>query len=256
MQPFLDTLRAALRHAGGVRLDHALGLQRLWVVPEGEHASAGAYLKYPFEDLLRLIALESHRHHAIVIGEDLGTVPTKFRARCRRAGVAGMRVLWFEQTGKASFRPPARWDKAAVAMTTTHDLPTVAGWWHGTDIAWRAKVAQIGGDHTQHSARSRDKKRLWRAMVDSGAVKGPCPKGEQADIVVDGAITHVAGSACEMALIGMEDILGLEEQPNLPGTTDQHPNWRRRLPTGNGMDDPRPQARLRQLNFTRKQVKQ
>ena len=153
MQPFLDTLRAALRHAGGVRLDHALGLQRLWVVPEGKPASTGAYLKYPFEDLLRLIALESHRHRAIVIGEDLGTVPTEFRARCRGAGVAGMRVLWFEQTAKGAFRPPARWDKTAVAMTTTHDLPTVAGWWRGTDIAWHAKLAPIVDEDAQQSAR-------------------------------------------------------------------------------------------------------
>jgi len=253
MQPFLDTLRSALRHAGGVRLDHAMGLQRLWVVPEGRPASAGAYLKYPRGELLRLIALESHRHRAIVIGEDLGTVPEEFRAHCRRAGVAGMRVLWFEQTAKGSFRSPARWDKTAVAMTTTHDLPTVAGWWRGVDIAWRAKVEETD-EHATQSARRHDKARLWRAMVASGAVKGAAPSTEETDAVVDGAITHVAKSACEFGLIAIEDILGGEEQPNLPGTIDQHPNWRRRLPIGNGMDDGRAQARLRRLGSIRKRV--
>ena len=255
MQPFLETLRTALRHAGGVRLDHALGLQRLWVVPEGMPASAGAYLTYPFGDLLRLIALESHRHRAIVIGEDLGTLPAEFRARCRRAGVAGMRVLWFEQTAKGAFRPPARWDKAAVAMTTTHDLPTVAGWWRGTDINWRAKLASAGDEHAAQSARCRDKKRLWQAMVTSGAVEGLFPAEGASDEVVDGAITHVAGSACDLALIAIEDILGIEEQPNLPGTIDQHPNWRRRLPPGNGMNDGRAQARLRRLDSVRRKVR-
>ena len=97
-EPFLATLRAALRHAGGVRIDHIMGLMRLWLVPRGAPASEGAYLAYPVEDLLRLLALELHRHRAVVIGEDLGTVPPGFRARLRRAGIAGMDVLWFERT--------------------------------------------------------------------------------------------------------------------------------------------------------------
>jgi 4-alpha-glucanotransferase len=255
MQPFLATLRAALRHAGGVRLDHVMGLQRLWVVPEGKPASAGAYLRYPFEDFVRLIALESHRHRAIVIGEDLGTVPVDFRARCRKAGLAGMRVLWFERTATGTFRPPAQWDRAAVAMTSTHDLATVAGWWHGRDIAWRSGIGQASEEAAQQLARCHDKKRLWQAMVSSRAAKGPCPSTEQADKVVDDAIAHVAGGACELALIAMEDILAHEEQPNLPGTIDQHPNWRRRLPVGNGLNDKRVQARLRRLHLVRNKVK-
>src|SRR5216684_3663967 len=121
--PFLATLRAALSHAGGVRIDHVMGLMRLWLIPRGVPATEGAYLAYPLEDLLRLLALESHRHGAVVIGEDLGTVPPGFRARLRRAGIAGMDVMWFERT-RLTYRKPTRWRRDAVAMTTTHDLPT------------------------------------------------------------------------------------------------------------------------------------
>lgn len=140
---FIDMLRAAFAHAGGIRIDHILGLRRLWLVPEGESARHGAYLRYPLEDLLRLIALESWRHRAIVIGEDLGTVPPGFRERLAEHGLAGIRVLWFEgaHDGKG-FKLPYAWDRNAVGTTTTHDLPTVAGWWRGSDITWRNRIGQ------------------------------------------------------------------------------------------------------------------
>ena len=99
-EPFIATLRAAMRAAGGVRIDHAMGLTRLWLVPRGASPAEGAYLSYPLDDLLRLIALESHRHRAIVIGEDLGTVEPEFRERMADAGIAGMDVLWFQREGK------------------------------------------------------------------------------------------------------------------------------------------------------------
>jgi 4-alpha-glucanotransferase len=250
--PFLATLCAALGHAGGVRIDHAIGLQRLWISPEGGLASAGAYLDYPFEDMLRLIALESHRHGAVVIGEDLGTVPPGFRERSTKAGMAGMRVLWFEQTKRGGFRAPSRWGRQAAAMTTTHDLPTVAGWWRGRDIDWRAQID--GGPEPQaaHDFRQAERGRLWRAMVKSGAAKGDPPPLDQTDTVVDAALVHVSSSDCDLALIAIEDVLGLVEQPNLPGTTDQHPNWRRRLPPGDGLSAPKAVARLKALAKARK----
>ena len=142
--PFIATLRAALRHAGGLRIDHAMGLSRLWLVPEGADPAEGAYLTYPLTDLLRLLALESARHNAIVVGEDLGTVPAGFRETLDQDGVHGMRVLWFERGENNSFAAPQTWDAAALAMTTTHDLPTVAGWWSGTDIAARAECGRLG----------------------------------------------------------------------------------------------------------------
>ena len=136
---FLEMLRHAMRHAGGVRIDHALGLARLWVVPDGASAKDGAYIAFPLTDLLRLIALESTRNKAIVLGEDLGTIPEGFQDRLADAGTLGMRVLWFEKKHDL-FTDPATWTPAAAAMTSTHDLATVAGWWSGRDLQWRSQL--------------------------------------------------------------------------------------------------------------------
>ena len=169
--PFLDTLRATLRHAGGIRIDHVMGLARLWLVPDGMAPTEGAYLTYPVEDLLRLVALELHRHRAVVIGEDLGTLPWGFAGRLADHAVAGMRVLWFEREGDG-FKPAEHWDAGAVAMSSTHDLPPVAGWWRGTDIAARAELGQYAdGGAAEMAQREADRGRLWQA-VGAGAGAG------------------------------------------------------------------------------------
>jgi 4-alpha-glucanotransferase len=227
-EPFLATLRAAMRHAGGVRIDHAMGLARLWLIPHGASPADGAYLSYPIDDQLRLIALESHRHRAIVIGEDLGTVPEGFRGRMSEAGIAGMDVLWFTR-GKRGFLPPAAWRADAVAMTSTHDLPTVAGWWNGTDIDTREALGLAPDAATQRRQRGDERSVLWRSFKRAGAAKGSPPAPDEAGAAVDAAVRFVAKSASSLALIPIEDVLGLTEQPNLPGTIDEHPNWRRRL---------------------------
>ena len=226
-EPFLATVRAALRHAGGVRIDHAMGLMRLWLIPRGASAAEGAYLTYPLDDLLNLLALESRRRGAVVIGEDLGTVPPGFRSRLRRAGIAGMDVLWFERA-RQSFKSPARWRRDAVALTTTHDLPTVAGWWSGTDIRTRAALGRA--QEHEEGERAKDRARLWRAFSQSGAAEPPPPAADDSGPAVDAALTYVAQSPSALILAPTEDLLGLAEQPNLPGTVDEHPNWRRRLP--------------------------
>jgi 4-alpha-glucanotransferase len=228
--PFLATLRAALRNAGGVRIDHAMGLRRLWVVPAGASPADGAYLDYPLTDMLRLLALESYRHRAVVVGEDLGTVPEGFRDSLAGHGAYGMRVLWFEREGHA-FTPPSRWDTPAMAMTSTHDLPTLAGWWQGADIALRAEHGVLGRGQRRdelESERDADRAAIWHAITQSGAARGRPP--EQAEAFVDAALRHVAGSACELCLLPLEDVLGQVDQPNLPGTSGEYPNWRRRTP--------------------------
>ena len=243
-EPFLATLRAALAHAGGVRIDHIMGLMRLWLVPRGAPASEGAYLAYPLEDLLRLLALESHRHGAVVIGEDLGTVPPGFRARLRRAGIAGMDVMWFERT-RLSYRKPARWRRDAVAMTTTHDLPTVAGWWSGEDIRTRRALGR--GAAGEDDERKQDRVRLWRAFTAAGTAHSAPPPVDRPGAAVDAALGYVAQSPAPLMLAPLEDLLGLEAQPNLPGTIDEHPNWRRRLvPAAKDLfDAPEVEARAR-----------
>lgn len=227
--PFLELLRANLRHVGGLRIDHVLGLQRLWLVPEG--ASEGAYLRYPRQDLLRLVALESQRHRAIVIGEDLGTLPAGFQDVLSDAGVLGLRVLYFQRDHKL-FIEPARWSADAVATTTTHDLPTVAGWWEGRDLAWRTRLGLSDAAQREQDEAEREESRdcLWGAFAHAGLVRGEKPAPEAPDDLVEPAAAYVARTPAPLVLLPVEDVLGLGEAPNLPGTTSGHPNWQRRLP--------------------------
>ncbi|MDE1182073.1 4-alpha-glucanotransferase [Paraburkholderia sp.] len=238
---FIDMVRAAFAHAGGVRIDHILGLRRLWLVPEGESARDGAYLRYPLEDMLRLIALESWRHRAVVIGEDLGTVPPGFRERLSEHGIAGIRVLWFEQREQADgggFKSPAQWDRDVVGTTTTHDLPTVAGWWCGHDIEWRNRIGQTmaradGRDAVEVAMEERavDRAALWYAFQQAGVAAHdvPPPLAEPESAPVDEALAFVAATPTPLVTYPLEDLLALEDQPNLPGSIDEHPNWRRRM---------------------------
>ncbi len=233
---FIDMLRAAFAHAGGLRIDHVLGLQRLWLVPEGARPADGAYLAYPIDDLLRLIALESWRHKAIVIGEDLGTVPAGFRDRLAERGLLGMRVLWFERANDHGFRAPEQWGASALAMTTTHDLPTVAGWWEGHDIEWRHRIGQTaprrdGKDPVAvaQAERAADREALWHAFQQAGVAAHDVAMPPRDKPPVDEALAFVASTPAPLAICPLEDLLGLAEQPNLPGSTDEHPNWRRRI---------------------------
>ena len=227
---FRDMLQTALAHAGGMRIDHAMGLNRLWVIPEGGTGADGAYLSFPETDLLRLIKLASQHHRAIVLAEDLGTVPDGFQDRLREAGIDGMRVLWFERDSAQSFTPPARWTPRAAAMSSTHDLPTLAGWWTGGDIAVRDSLGQLADVAAARIERTADAASLWAAMRDAGAAAGEMPPADAPGRFADAACVHIGRSACELVMLPIEDALGLVEQPNLPGTLDEHPNWRRRLP--------------------------
>ncbi|MBV8977665.1 MAG: 4-alpha-glucanotransferase [Alphaproteobacteria bacterium] len=231
---YIETLRAAMRHAGGVRIDHAMGLNRLWVIPEGGDPKDGVYLQYPLRRLLALLAQESRAHRAIVIGEDLGTVPDGFRRALRDCGALGMEVLWFqrayEREGKP-FLPAECWSRAAAALTTTHDLPTLSGWWCGRDIDWLERLArksEHGDVASERWARGEDRSKLW-AAIGNGA---PEPTPQEPQIALAAALNFIARTACPLAVVPVEDVLGLVEQPNIPGTIDEHPNWRRRLPRG------------------------
>jgi 4-alpha-glucanotransferase len=235
---FIEMLRAVLAHAGGLRIDHALGLARLWLIPKGAAPSEGAYVRFPFDDLMRLIKLESWRAHAIVIGENLGTVPAGFNPQLARHGLLGISVLWFETSqddvGRTRFTPPQAWSRDAIATTTTHDLPSVAGWWCAHDLAWRARLnlfEQRDGGNGQAAAeqqRQQERPALWQACVQAGAASGPCPDADST-APVEAALRFVGATPAQLVLVPLEDVLGLREQPNLPGTTAGHPNWQRRL---------------------------
>lgn len=220
--PFVETLRASLRHVGGIRIDHVMGMNRLWLIPEGGTALDGAYVSLPAEDLFRLIALESWRHSAIVIGEDLGTLPYGFRDYLREQGVAGLRVLRFERT-QHGYVAPRDWDAQAAALTSTHDLVPTAGWWAGSDIA-------DAPDEEEHErVRAWDRGVLWGALCDADVAAGERPEADDTDPVVDAVIAYVAATPCALKIVPIEDALGIRVQPNVPGTTVEKPNWRHRL---------------------------
>lgn len=231
--PFLSLLRAVMRDRGGVRIDHILGLLRLWVVPEGADTADGAYLRYPLHDLLNLLALESWRHRAVVIGEDLGVVPPGIRAELSQRGVMGIDVLMFtrDYASDGHFLAPSEWRRDAVATTTTHDLPTVVGWRQARDLDWRARLGMAQPEELREARAQRklDIEALERAKARAAVC---------ADDPWLGTLCFTARAPAPLALLPVEDALALIEQPNLPGTVAVHPNWCRRLP------DPLPQATL------------
>lgn len=254
-EPYIATLRAALDHAGGIRIDHALGLRRLWVVPEGASPRDGAYLTMPLDDMLRVLAIESHRARAVVIGEDLGTVPEGFRPKMDERGMLGMRVLPFERD-EDGFIPAERWSQEAAAMTGTHDLATVAGWWAERDIDWNWRLGRTRPDAVEadeRATRAEERTLLWQAFTDAGVADAPEPSSDDPAPAVDAALAFVAGTPCELAILPIEDLIGAEEQPNLPGTIDEHPNWRRRMPapTPELLDRPDVARRVARINAMR-----
>ncbi|RVT90395.1 4-alpha-glucanotransferase [Sphingomonas crocodyli] len=246
--PWIAMVRRALAFAGGVRIDHAFGLARLWVIPKGETAQNGAYLHYPLVDLLRLLTLEADRVKAIVVAEDLGTPPAGFAQAAADRHMLGMRVLWFERDA-AAFRDPVDFTEASVAMTGTHDTPTVAGWWSGRDLVWSRSLGRSGVEEAEQQ-RAVDRGHFWRLVGDAG----PQPAPDAPERVVDAAIAAAGRAGSTLTIVPMEDLLGLEEQPNLPGTIDEHPNWRRRLgaPVDILCRDPDVQRRATLLNEGRR----
>jgi 4-alpha-glucanotransferase len=242
--PFIDTLRASMRHVGGLRIDHVMGMNRLWLIPSGAKPTEGCYVSFPSEKLFRLMALESWRHKTIVIGEDLGTLPWGFREQLLSQGVAGLRVLRFERD-QHGFRGAGSWDASAVALTMTHDLISTSGWWKGADL----DPAPEGPfpDDNPHSIRGL----LWAAFQNEGLVEGERPTPENAAPVVDAAVRFIARTACQLKVLTAEDALGVDDQPNAPGTITEKPNWRHRL-QGDAADLLNREDAIRRMNYLAK----
>lgn len=253
---FIEMVRANLAHAGGMRIDHVMGLMRLWVMPSGAGPAEGAYLNYPFDDLLRLLSLEAWRRNAVILGEDLGTVPEGLREKLAARNLLAMRVLFFERDHQGNFRPPMHWPRSALATSTTHDLPTINGWWQGHDIDWRIKV----GQHQEHERpaqleeRERERAGLLRLLREYA----PDIEGDLRDpeVLADACGAFIGRTPAPLALFPIEDALCLLEQPNMPGTIDEHPNWRRRYPGDSAtlLDSPACTRRLSIIANARKQT--
>jgi 4-alpha-glucanotransferase len=212
-RPFIDTIRAQLRHAGGLRIDHVLGLFRLWWMPAGAGPADGAYVRNPTDELLEIVALESERAGAVVIGEDLGTVPPGVRDELRRRRLLSTRLALFERV------PPSRYPRQAFAGVTTHDLPTIAGAWSGSDL----DDQRAAGITPDAGSLALLRKRLWAAA------------GLGTDASLDELVValhrRLAAAPPMLVAATLEDALRVEERPNLPGTVaSQRANWSRALP--------------------------
>jgi len=210
-EPLVQTIRAALRHGGGLRIDHVMGLFRLWWIPRGQHPRHGWYVRYPADDLLGIVALESHRAGAFIVGEDLGTVEPGVRERLAAWRVMSCRLLWFEP------RPTVEYPPLSLAAVTTHDLPTIAGLWSGADLAAQEAIGMPTSDEMV-TLRHRLAEKLG---VDENAT---------ADDVIERAYRHLAEAPSVLTTATLEDALAVEERPNMPGTIDQWPNWSQALP--------------------------
>lgn len=237
--PFVATLAANMRHAGALRIDHVMGLSRLFWVPRDVPATEGAYVAYPFEDMLGLVARESLRAGCLVIGEDLGTVPAGFRERLFQAGVLSYHPLMFERYEDGQFRLPADMPSQALVAAGTHDLPTLAGLWRGIDLDVRAQLNLFPSEELRQrliTERDWDRGRLLWALerenlLPEGVSKDPAALPELAPELTAAIHAYLARSPAQIMVVQPEDIFSIGEQINVPGTLEhQHPNWQRKLP--------------------------
>ena len=219
--------RANMRHAGMLRIDHAMGLQRLFLIPDGARPAEGAYLSYPLDDLIGHIALESERARCMVVGEDLGTVADGFRDRLTRAHITGMRVLWFERKG-VEFLAPASYPPTSVACVATHDLATLAGWWQGADIAERLALGLLTLAEAGEAIaeRRQEKRALLRALSAAGLTASQTEDGPLPDATAAAVHALIGGSPSMFAHAQFDDLVGETVATNLPGTDRERPNWR------------------------------
>ncbi|MEU8622960.1 4-alpha-glucanotransferase [Streptomyces sp. NPDC048623] len=224
--PYRGLLRELLRHAGALRIDHVMGLFRLWWVPEGGEPTEGTYVRYDSEAMLAVLVLEAHRAGAAVVGEDLGTVEPGVRETLARRGVLGTSVLWFERDWAGGGRPlaPEEWRAGCVATVTTHDLPSTAARLSGSHVTLRHRLGLLGGELERERARDAAETSEWLGLLQRLGLLPEGPGGEPAEI----RAFHRFLTATPARLVGvwLPDTVGDRRPQNLPGTWDQYPNWR------------------------------
>ncbi|HZM33683.1 MAG TPA: malto-oligosyltrehalose synthase [Burkholderiales bacterium] len=211
--PFAELLRANMPEGGALRIDHVMALMRLYWIPRGNKPERGGYVRYPLKDLLNVLARESRARRCLVIGEDLGTVPPELRDALREHSVLSYRPLLFEKIS------PREYPRQAMVCVSTHDLPTWRGYWTAHDLELREKLGLTVDARAEKAQREADQKRLLDLL-----------KSEGLDLSAASAHAFVARTPCRIAVVQPEDVFEVLDQANLPGTLDEHPNWRRKLP--------------------------
>ncbi|MGW5054074.1 4-alpha-glucanotransferase [Actinokineospora sp. NPDC004072] len=217
---FRDMIRAVLAHGDGIRVDHVAGLWRLWWIPPGESPDRGTYVRYDGAAMLGVLALEAHRAGAVVVGEDLGTVPEEISAELRERGALGCAVAWFERDDDGKPLPPQRWPARAVATLSTHDLPTAAGFLSGEHVRVRAELGLLDDPAAEERRAADERDDLLDLLAAEGLLD---------DDRLFALHRLLARTPCDLVLAAPTDVIGDPRQPNLPGTVDEYPNWRIRL---------------------------
>ncbi|HCR3983468.1 TPA: 4-alpha-glucanotransferase [Kluyvera ascorbata] len=237
-EPFIELLRANMKNCGALRIDHVMSVLRLWWIPYGETADHGAYVQYPVDALLSILALESKRHRCMVIGEDLGTVPVEIVGKLRKSGVYSYKVLYFENDSEKTFRAPKAYPEQSMAVATTHDLPTLRGYWESGDLTL-GNALGLYPDADVLRGLYQDRELAKQGLLDALHKYGALPKraGHKASLMSmtstlsRGMQRYIADS--NSALLGLqpEDWLQMSAPVNIPGTSTEYPNWRRKLTT-------------------------
>jgi len=235
--PLVKALRSNMQYAGALRIDHILGLMRQYWVAPGYKADQGIYITFPLADILRIIALESRRNNCVVIGEDLGTVPDGFSDIMASAGLLSYKVLFFERWESGLFMRPEIYPAQSMVTVSTHDLPTLAGWWTGRDLQWRQNLNLYPNDemgNADRQGRVTDRNHLLSALDDMNVIdmnKAPQQSPAQMNNELNIAVQRfMALAPSHVQLIPLEDMLEISEQVNIPGTINEHPNWLQKLP--------------------------
>lgn len=236
-QYFIRLLRCNCLAEGALRLDHVMGLFRLFWIPQDLPPAAGTYVTYPAAELLKIVALESHRHRTLIIGEDLGTVSPQIRQELAQSRIMSTRLFYFERRPDGGFIPPASYPEWTLAAITTHDLPTLAGFWQGRDIILRQELGLFPDEAAAAKAweeRHQAKAAILELLRAAGHLRQAGPEllaaPDLPPAVKCGIISLLMDSPCRLLLLQLEDIFAWPEQQNLPGTKDEYPNWRLKLP--------------------------
>jgi 4-alpha-glucanotransferase len=217
-EPYRLMLQASMEYAGAIRLDHVLGLRRLFLVPKGMRADQGTYVRFPFEALLAVTAQESLRNECIVIGEDLGTVPENFRETLADWGVWSYQVMMFERDDNGAFRGPNAYREQALVTFSTHDLPTFAGWTAHRDLVVKRQLGLDPGESDEERVNARK------------ALSAAIGRDDNSSFEFSTVAKYLASTPSRLLVVTLEDALAIAEQPNVPGTIHEYPNWRQRLP--------------------------
>jgi 4-alpha-glucanotransferase len=233
-RPFRNLIAANMRHFGALRLDHVMALFRQWWVPVGLDATEGGYVHYPLEDLMSVLALESTLNRCLVVGEDLGTVPDEMRHAMAAFSVYHYKVLLFEKHGDGRFRSPEEYLRRSIATITTHDLPTLRGYWEGRDLELRDRLQLYPNEEIRRHVleeRVRDRAQLLAALGAAGLAPGApsSPDGPYTDALAHATQLYLGRSAAALAVLQAEDLVGMTDPVNVPGTRDEHANWQRKM---------------------------